>query len=159
MNFDPDRLETRQIRAAYDYWRAKCGDNGLPRRGDVDPAEIIGLLPHTLLVDVSHDPLDFSFRLVGTEVVRRYGKEFTGKRLTDLDLDGLNRQIFEEYALTVQRRTPEYFVDEYVMANGKVMHFERILMPLSDDGETVNMLFGVQIAINGTRFDTDIHRV
>lgn len=159
MNFDPEKLSTPKIKKAYDYWQSKRHGDALPKRQDVDPAEIVPLLPNTLLVDVQVKPLDFVFRLVGTEVVRRYGREFTGKRLMDLDLDGMNHDIFKEYALTVERREPEYFVDQYIMHNGRSMHFERILMPLSDDGQTINMLFGVQVAVNATRFDTDIPRL
>lgn len=159
MNFDPVKLRNKTIKAAFDYWNEKRADRDMPARGDIDPAEIVPLLPHVMLVDVAHDPLDFSFRLVGTEVVHRYGREFTGRRLLDLDLDHVKQQVFEEYSLSVERGQPEYFVDDYMMTDGRVMHFERLLMPLSDDGRQVNMLFGVQIALNGDRHDTGIHRV
>lgn len=159
MNFDPATLRNKTIKAAFDYWNGKRAGRDMPARGDIEPSEIVPLLPHVMLVDVVHAPLDFSFRLVGTEVVHRYGREFTGRRLLDLDLDHVKQQVFDEYSLSVERGKPEYFVDDYVMHDGRVMHFERLLMPLSDDGDRVNMLFGVQVALNSDRFDTGIHRV
>lgn len=147
MNFEPDRLRSRALREAFAYWRAKCGDRAMPSRDDLDPSEMLGWLSHTLLVDVVYEndrPQDFRFRLVGTDVVERYGKEFTGRTLSALDLDGKSPEILDEYRRTVDRSRPQYFIDEFVQHSGRPMHYERLLMPLSDDGQNINMLFGVQ---------------
>jgi hypothetical protein len=149
MNFDPDALRSRELRAAFDYWQDKRGSRPMPSRTDIDPSEMVPWLSQTLLVDVVYAdgedrPLDFRFRLVGTDVVERYGHEFTGRHLSSLDLDGKAAEIMNEYGLAVSRAKPQYFVDEFVQFSGRPMHYERLLMPLSDDGTNVNMLLGVQ---------------
>jgi hypothetical protein len=147
-NFDPTTLRSRALREAYGYWDAKRGDRAMPARADLEPSEMRAWLAHVLLVDVLYGPdgavNDFRFRLVGTDVVERYGREFTGNSLSSLDLDGKSPLIHAEYCRTVERRRPQYFIDEFVQNSGRPMHYERLLMPLSDDGETINMLFGVQ---------------
>jgi hypothetical protein len=149
VNFEPERLRSRALRGAFSYWRAKCGERTMPSRCDLDPSEMLGWLSHTLLVDVVYGgpegtAQDFRFRLVGTDVVERYGKEFTGRCLSSLDLDGKTPEILDEYRRTVVRGRPQYYIDEFVQHSGRPMHYERLLMPLSDDGRTINMLFGVQ---------------
>ncbi len=149
MNFSPDRLRSRALREALGYWQAKAANRLMPARRDLDPTEMVAWLPHTLLVDViyapaAQRPLDFHFRLVGTDVVERYGREFTGHRLSSLDLDGKVVEIMNEYRRAVQQGSPQYFIDEFVQDCGRAMHYERLLMPLSDDGRRINMLFGVQ---------------
>lgn len=144
MNFDPRQLKTEPLRRAYAYWDRQRAGRPMPSRRDIDPVDMVEWLPHVTLVTVTHDPLDFRFRLVGTAVVARYGREFTGERLADLDLDGKAKEIFAEYAQPVNRRQPQYYIDNYVMESGRQMHFERLLLPLSSDGETVDMLLGIQ---------------
>lgn len=116
----------------------------MPARRDLDPLEMVPWLPRTMLVDVSSAPFDLRFRLVGTGLVNSYGREITGRRLRDLDLGGREEKIFREYAECVETRAPSYCIDEFDLASGRHLYFERLLMPLSDDGIAINMLFGVQ---------------
>jgi hypothetical protein len=37
------------------YWEGKRHGRSMPRRSDIDPAELIGLLPNIMLVDVIDD--------------------------------------------------------------------------------------------------------
>src|SRR3712207_6565178 len=114
----------------------------MPARRDIDPAGMVPWLRNTFLVDVLYDPLEFRFRLVGTEVVRRFGMEITGRKLRELNLHGREYQTRAEYTAVVESRAPRYSVE---LSGGRNnWEIERLLMPLSDDGRTVNILFGVQ---------------
>src|SRR3712207_5864950 len=129
----------------------------MPARRDIDPAQMVPWLRNTFLVDVLHDPLEFRFRLVGTEVVHRFGMELTGRRLRDLNLHGREHQTRAEYAAVVERREPRYSVE---LSGGRnAWEIDRLLMPLSEDGEIVNMLFGVQHAVTAYRWETGLHAV
>ena len=44
---------------------ASATSGRMPRRADIDPAEITRHLPGIQLIDVKRDPLDFVYRLVG----------------------------------------------------------------------------------------------
>jgi len=153
MTIDLTALRSRQIRLAYEYWQRCRGDRPMPARRDLDPLDMGPWLAQTMLVDVSSEPLDFRFRLVGTAIVNRIGREITGKRVRELELEGRQEQIFEEYRQTVLRKQPRYLVDEHELANGRTIYFERLLMPLSENGEDVNMLFGVQFCSADGRGD------
>lgn len=146
MNFDPASVDDPRIRRAYAYWDGLRAGLAIPGRADIDPERIKEILPHVLLVDVLADPLDFRFRLAGTDVVERYGQELTGRRLSEIDVDGKYDQIFAEYRLTVDRRQPQLFQEEFRQNTGRHVSYRRLLCPLSADGGRVDMLFGVQVS-------------
>lgn len=146
MNFDPEQLTDARIRRAYEFWDTLRDGREMPARADIDPADIVPILPFVILVDVILDPLDFRFRLAGTDVVRRFGETLTNRRLREIDTDGKYQQIFDEYALTVTRRKPEIFTEEFVRHDGKFVKYTRLLCPLSADGQRINMLFGIQVS-------------
>lgn len=84
----------------------------------------------------------FRVRLAGTEVVRRCG-EITGKMLAEIDLDRRGEAIEAVHAAAVAGRAPIVSGEQYVRRDGRYMRYRRLLCPLSPDGRSVDMLFGV----------------
>src|SRR5258705_7804623 len=56
-----------------------------PSRRDIEPTDIPYLLSGIVLLDVHYDPLDFEYRLIGGEVVKRSGN-LKGKRVRQASL-------------------------------------------------------------------------
>lgn len=81
---DPDQITSALIRDLFGYWRSRRRDGALPRRSDIDPTDLPGLLPNLMMVDFEQDPFRVRFRLVGTKVVEITGYEFTGLYLDDI---------------------------------------------------------------------------
>jgi hypothetical protein len=148
-NFRRTDLRTSELDAALTYWEGLCAlHHRLPCRQEVDPVKMRAFLPYVILVDVLRDGrgrvADFHFRLSGTEVAARYGCDLRGLMLTEVDLGDCEGEIMAAYLQTVAWGAPQYFVDAYVRADGRPMHYERLLMPLSSDGFAVDVLLGVQ---------------
>jgi hypothetical protein len=143
---DPDLMALRA------YWASKCGDATMPRRADIDPTEIPALLPYLCIAEI-HQPQRFRFRLIGSAICRRWGENYTGKWLDEFDLAGERTAILEQYAAAAQSAKPRYDTAEFVNEHGRYLHYRRLLLPLSDDGTTPNMLLGAQkpIGIDGYR--------
>jgi hypothetical protein len=40
------------LAAAYQYWQSKRGERRMPRRSDIEPSEIVPLLPNLLIIEV-----------------------------------------------------------------------------------------------------------
>jgi hypothetical protein len=137
---DPD------LRTLYAYWASKCDNRAMPRRADINPREICSLLPDIFIVEVHH-PLRFRFRLVGSMICKRWSQDNTGRWLDDLDYDGVLETVLEEYANVVRTGTPRCDIADFVGENGRYLHYRRLLLPLSEDGITPNMLLGMQKAI------------
>lgn len=125
------------------YWERKRAGRPMPSRADVDPAEIPRLLPHLRLTEVIGGGRRFRYRLVGTAIVEAYGREHTGHHLDEVLSD--ERLAFVEglYRTVCERQRP-VFARTYYIGPWAVPNFaRRVMVPLSEDGETVNVIMAV----------------
>ena len=122
------------------YWRTKCRDGLPPSRADLEPiAEIPTLLKHVFLFDVVGD--QFRYRLIGSFIVDRAGRDCTGKLLDErlmpkreLDtwLAGLRKVATTQRPVLAMARP----------SRGLGVEYTAIVMPLvARDGKT-EMIFG-----------------
>ena len=62
----------------YRYWEAKRGSGRkAPARRDLDPLEIVKLLPNVALVEPEQD--GYRWRLMGTAIASDFGRDLTGR--------------------------------------------------------------------------------
>ncbi|MEQ8355475.1 MAG: PAS domain-containing protein [Kiloniellaceae bacterium] len=128
-------------RFAFDYWKHKRGGRAMPSRRDIDPAEITKILPHVYLIDVLGDPLDFRYRLIGTKMDEYMLSRYTGKRMSQIPHQASPSRIWACCRQVVEEQTPLSSDVPYVGKNKEFLTTEDLIMPLSDDGVTVDMLF------------------
>jgi len=127
------------------YWRRKAGQRAMPSRADLDPViDLPKLTMHLFLVDVERGAMRFRFRLVGTGVVDHVGRDMTGKYLDELfDHEKHYIEVKEDYLEVVRSRMPRRGVVRFFSElRGMTANYERLLLPMSDDGQRVNLLFG-----------------
>jgi hypothetical protein len=128
------------------YWTGECGSRAMPQRSDIEPRRIPSLLPNVFIVEI-YQPFRFCFRLAGTNICKRWGQNLTGKWLDELDFDGERTNVLEQYANVARTGEPRLDTKEFVNGYGRYLHYRRLLLPLSEDGHTPNMLLGAQKAI------------
>lgn len=138
----PDFLSicTPRIRRAYEYWDSKRNGRRMPARADIDPSEIKDLLPGILLINVLHDPLHMSYRLVGTDEVEARGYDPTGQNVRDHVFAVTPEFGFETYTLAATKGVVVYDQEPWAAPNPRLCEVGSVVMPLSDDGRTINML-------------------
>jgi hypothetical protein len=125
------------------YWNRIRGDRKMPARANLDPLHIPALLPYVMLVDVMRDPLDFRYRLIGSEIDRVLTIDHRGKRLSELPGKGQGTLIWEHHRQVADTAAPFRTEVKYVGGNTQVRRLEHCLMPLSSDGARVDMIFTV----------------
>jgi hypothetical protein len=135
------KLRALQLRELADYWKARRGDRPMPARADIDPIDLKRHLASLILADILYDPMRVHFRVVGTDLETQLGSRLTGKTI-----DASEGAFFKPYQACAEQVRP---IREYVRYDfddgGPIGEFERLLMPLSEDGETVTMVFGEAI--------------
>ena len=132
------------LRGAREYWDSKLGARLMPARRDFDPIlEVPKLLPWIVLTDVLRDPLDFRYRLIGTEVVLRSRSNYTGKRFTELAHTAPPSQVWNDRVRVIESRAPVLAEPPYTGAVAEISRVCGIHLPLSDDGVAVNMIMTV----------------
>jgi len=127
------------LRQLFDYWTKKKGERIAPSRTDIDPAELRALLRNVFLVERVGEPPRYRYRLVGTNIVREFGEEITGRYLDEVDFDYVTSRVVSEYDRAAEERRPIASKWAYTKQSGRRMVYERLILPLSSDGRTVDM--------------------
>jgi len=138
-----------------EYWRARHhADGRIPGRGDIDPIDMRRILAGVCLYDVQADLLRFRYRLVGTEVVERLERDYTGHWLDEVHSSFLSSAAFSDFAGVASRDVPfaYYRGTPLFHSNRKFVTLERLLLPLSRDGITVDMLWSINAFHRASRF-------
>ena len=132
-------------RALYRYWRRMAGDRAYPAREDLDPAHIPKLLPNVFLADVlrfDDRPNDYLYRLIGTAIVDIEG-EWTGTSLGEMLPDREELSLLWQQYDTAADGIASFRREKVKWEEEKRLVYEVLLLPLSSDGETVDMLLGM----------------
>lgn len=125
------------------YWERTKGDRTMPRKQDIDPVDIPArILPHLQVIEVLGQGEAFKYRLVGTEVSKTFGQEYSGKRPEEFLPPDRAQFITAVYRECWERREPLFARNKYIDARGSdLLIASRLYMPLSDDGRSVNYIF------------------
>lgn len=133
-----DAPASARLIALLEYWSSKCGAEGRPpRRADLDPADLRGLLPNLMLFDVEHTPPGFRFRLVGTRMVEVLGHDPTGCLLADYPEGGA---LAEPLRRTAAGARPQATPGTLCWTNGDGVDAEWLFLPLAGDGDDIAMI-------------------
>ena len=135
-----------RIAEAYCYWLRKSAGRRMPRRADIEPTDIPKLLRDIMLVDVLPGGR-YRYRLIGTGNTTAHGFSATGRYLDEV-LPGVeyNAHVIGLYDECVQTRRPLYSECLFLSPERHpARHTKVLFMPLSEDGESVNMVFVVQV--------------
>lgn len=134
-------LRSKINRQALDYWIRIRGERRMPSRADLDPLDIIKILPNVMLIDVTSKPLNFRYRLIGTKIASQINSDHTGKWMSEIPHQKPPSKIWSSCVTVVNQKIPMTTEAPYIGRNKDFSVSEDIVMPLSGDGVTVNMLF------------------
>jgi len=137
-------FESTRNASVYAYYIGACGENAMPRRQDIDPARMKAQLPYIYMVQVVRDESAprFKFRLMGTELVNVLKQDGTGAFVRDLDLGGWEKEWRACLMYAAEAKVPVVALDKVTHESGLLVNVEHLAMPLSEDGDTVDRVFG-----------------
>jgi hypothetical protein len=140
--FDPSSLAAPHLKEAYAYWQGKLKGRAMPSRRDIDPVEMPRLLPYVMLIDVMAEPLDFRYRLVGTEMRAISRRDYTGLRFSEVPGKGRGSVVWDNCETVVTTKAPFSRRPPYVGPE-RITRCENVLLPLSENGAEVSMILKV----------------
>jgi hypothetical protein len=145
-HLSPEETEARiatshpDIRAMAAYWRQKAGNRRMPSRTDIEPGDIKAFLPRITLVDVVPDARRYVYRLVGTEEVASRGNDPTGRSVAEAFFAASAEESLGYYDYVARHAEPYCYRGDYQAPDGEPEKQDVIFLPLSEDGERVNMI-------------------
>jgi hypothetical protein len=114
----------------------------MPGRADLDLFDLKRHLGDLFLVDVEREPPRFRYRLVGTRITNAVQRDATGKYFEDVYTGRLLDSMIEVQSWVVNQRAPLRIFSRTGHPHTRIYAYEGLLLPLSADGEAVNMVLG-----------------
>ena len=142
-----------RLRQVYDYWQQKRGTRAMPARRDIEPMELKAVLPQLILVDVEEGPR-FRYRLFGTAVVEAFGSDPTGKYIDEVMVGAYKDFLLGLYNDMLASKKPIYSTSIYGTKRDTKLWTQRLMLPLSSDGQAVDKVLAVQVFIHGSPLKT-----
>lgn len=136
-------MERRMNIRAFDYWESLLNDRDFPSVGDLDPDAIAPFREHSLLIDFTNGYEAPVLRYVGSHL--RAEASLANREIDPNDVPSgtLLSRLTNHYLEILANRAPIGFEAEYNSSNAERIKYRGILMPLSDDGTTINFVYGV----------------
>jgi hypothetical protein len=144
-------------RALLDFWHAARPADGLPSRDGFEPAAFRAMLPRIAVIEpclvrdgeLVTDPTgedgdspatrSFRYRLAGTEIVERAGRDPTGKTFDELYKGGYLETARQTYEDILVSRAPHFSQRVFPIGDGpSELRYDRLILPFARDGRTID---------------------
>lgn len=144
------QLSHEPHRTLFAYWRRRA-DGRLPSRREIDPVDIPAVLPSISLTDVVRrdDGRRYRRRLVGTAVVETFGQDNTGRWVDEVYRGESLAQLIAAYEEVVETARPRIDHCTLPVAGRDYVSYDRLTLPLADDGRVVDVLLQSLVFTNG----------
>ena len=113
------------------HWNALRGRRVMPQREEVDPVELVPWLPYLSIMELHDEPFRVRYRVVGTEVARIVGEDFSHRWLDETGWGdaaiALNRLLYERVA---ESRAPLFGLSTVEWQGSPDHVFQWALFPL-----------------------------
>lgn len=138
-----EELRDERLKQLYRYWDGKRGGRQMPGRSDIDPVDLAYCLGYLCLIEVEPgEPPRFRFRVDGSNCALMSGIEMTGRYVDDIPPSEYRTVMETAYREIYRTKLPHFYADDEVW-DGRRYQTEGLLLPLSSDNKTVNMMIDV----------------
>jgi hypothetical protein len=134
------------------FWRSCRHGRPVPLKAYLDPVEMPRrILPHLFLYERTSNGR-FRCRLAGTGVCEMFHDEPTGKYLDDLIPPPAQESRLRLFRAVLDQARPIAFEGRLGEPGREWIPFVRLLLPISSDGVATDIVFGMVIFRNPSRF-------
>jgi hypothetical protein len=135
--------ERRMHVRAYNYWASLLEGRDYPSIEDLDPANVSGFAPNSVLLDFTADPHNPATAYIGTAIRDECDIGSTVTRIDQVPSRSLLSRLTDHYMQIIANRAPIGFEAEFENQRGAAICYRGILMPFSSDGDTIDFIYGV----------------
>jgi len=138
---DAATLSHPEHRALFDHWLANRRGNDVPLRSSFDPLDFHRSMPRMAIIERSGsaEAPTFRYRLAGTEIVRRAGRDPTGKRFEELYQGNYLVSATETYREISESGQAHFSQRVFPIGEGGGnLRYDRIILPYSSNGSSVD---------------------
>src|SRR5579862_1934164 len=132
------QFEDSRLHDLVRYWESKRQGRRLPSRLQIDPLEMRPFIGDIFMLDVIGAPQRFRYRLIGTNIVLKVGRDSTGKFQEDAYAPEHADQNNRHYRSICASRAPTRNFGVLHWVGRDYLKYEIANLPLAGDGDTVD---------------------
>ena len=139
----PSVVKSIKQRDLLNTWlRLFARNQSIPRMAEYQPARIEDELPDMVIytVDTHTEPPRLTIQSDGTRMSAAYGNTGKGRYLDEYLGARLAPIVMPVYYACIARRLPAYTIASMDDIYGRVVAYERLLLPFSDDGSVTHII-------------------
>jgi hypothetical protein len=136
-------VERRANSRALKYWKELAGPRKFPARGQLAAETAGDLWDNLFVVEVATAAKDYRFVHAGAVLIQALGSDPTGQTVQETIPGGMGTRTLFFHQAAVGLKGPVDDAGSWTRADGTQILYRSILLPLSDDQQTVNYLLGV----------------
>ncbi|WP_420549068.1 PAS domain-containing protein [Curvivirga sp.] len=134
-----ERVLNHQLMQLYNYWLSiSDGGSLLPPKSSFDPVDLPKLLSSLIMVEMRQEgdgePRVF-YRLVGSNMVRNWGADNSGKYLDELTDGKFTGYLNSQYQQVAQLKRPLYWHYLLRWEDGHLSNNSRLYIPFSSEAD------------------------
>lgn len=156
----PDVVRAINQRWLLKFWKQHLGTTKIPRWQAVEAENLTRVSANLSFLDVVGDgaAVRFQIRLHGAMVARVYGSDdCRGRYLDEIILARHHGIGLAPYFHALKTGHPTYTIHDVTDRSNRLIHFERLLLPFSHDGDNVDrILASFEFICEDGAFDSDV---
>ncbi len=137
-----DAIPSETLNELLGFWRRKCGNDPLPRLGNINPTEVQKLLPRMHLLAVE-GPGVFRYSIYGSGVTNPDRLDMTGRTTLDYIDKEFSRLVTAHIDEAVRLAMPSCYHIE-AETDAKPYVYIRLSLPIGQAGKVSHVLVGTQ---------------
>ena len=144
-NPEQDQLDDARLQRLSSYWREKADGRDTAPISAIDPTDMRYVLGYLMLLDVLGSGFDFRYRLYGTMISERFGKDITGTTVRQFgDREYIVSFFLGAYQAVIERRQPLLTI-HYPKNASETESWSRLILPLTNGKDEIERLLVGQI--------------
>lgn len=136
----PGYPQSELLTRAHLLWLEARGSAEMPARRHISATALELLAGQLLVFGVERAPLDFRYLEIGSRMRELSNDDYTERRLSEIPHQRPPSLVWDHLTAAMDARAPVRAVLPYVGRNRDVSSIFHIVLPLADDGETVDRL-------------------
>ena len=138
----PDAVRAINQRWLLKFWTQNLNGARMPQWQSVAADSIATLSANLSFLDVTGDePPRFLIRFHGATIAKAYGSsDCRGKYLDEVIPVARHGEGLSPYWKVVESGAPVYTIHDVTDGDGRLIHYERLLLPFGREGETVDRI-------------------
>lgn len=138
----PQGMERRLVLRLLAHWRSLCDDRDYPSFFDLDPSVIPEMWANCFVLEVFENGHEPHFRAMGDILAAHVDFSLINQPISTAPEKSLPCVAVSFLEEVLRKGVPISRGDEFFKDDGTKVLYRSILLPMSDDGDTVNGILG-----------------